>query len=92
MIYEEPQPITREQAEAAVISGSPDEAAQALISVALHEQDRNWAESLCLRGLKDPREEVVAAAITGFGHLARLHRKVSPAVVRRFADFTETSL
>ncbi len=85
--YEEPPPITRDRAETAIASSSADEAGHALISVALHERDPTWAENFCLRGLQDPREEVLAAAITGLGHFARLHRKVSPKVIQALGEF-----
>lgn len=81
MIYEDPRTITRELARAALASNSPQEAAEALVSIALHEPDRRWAEHFLLQALEDPRRDVVAAAVTGLGHLARLHREVGQGVI-----------
>lgn len=63
------------------MSESVERAAEALLSVALHEADRTWAEALCLRALGDSRAGVVAAAVTSLGHIARLHRQVGPEVI-----------
>jgi hypothetical protein len=49
--------------------------------MALHETDWRWAEQRCLAALGDNRGEVRAAAITGLGHLARVHHVVTADVV-----------
>jgi hypothetical protein len=82
MKYEELQPITREDLNAALLGGKPGEAARAILRMALHESDLAWAETECLAALHDSRPEVKAAAITALGHLARIHHTlVHPAVI-----------
>lgn len=79
-MYQNLQQISHENAETAFGCGAA-EAAEAIIRVALYEPERRWAEEFCLIGARDIRSEVRAAAITGFGHLARRHRAVSPDVM-----------
>ncbi len=81
MEYEQIVPISRQEADRALDSGSEGHAAKAMIAVALHEPDRRWAEQKCLQGLRDHRAEVRAAATVGLGHIARIHRQMTTAVV-----------
>ena len=102
MKYEELTPITREELNMALMGSKPDEAARAILRMALHEPDLAWAETKCLAALRDSRPEVKAAAITALGHLARIHHAlIHPAVVDelrslqddpRFAGLAEDAL
>ena len=86
MVYEDPQPIQREAAEMAMSRGREEEAAEALIRVALHDSDGPWAESFCLRGLRDQRDDVRRAAITALGHIARLRHSIGNNAVRALEE------
>jgi hypothetical protein len=82
MKYEELERMSHEEVESALSDGTAEQAARALLSVALHDGDRLWVEGKCLGALQDPRGEVRAAAITALGHVARIHRAVpSDAVI-----------
>lgn len=89
MTYEEPQLVTRAKALHALESESPEQASEALLSVALHESDRLWAEQVCMKALQDQRRDVVAAAIISIGHIARLHRQVGSEVVPALRDLSK---
>lgn len=77
MKYEELLPISHEHLEQALAGEAPEEAARALLRMALNDRDRQWAERKCLAALRDSREEVRPAAITSLGHLARIHRVIT---------------
>jgi hypothetical protein len=46
---------------------------RALIRLALFDEDWRRVEALCVRMARDPRSEVRGCAVTGLGHLARIH-------------------
>ncbi len=81
MEYRDLPPVSHAELYSALSSPAADRAAAAVISVGLHESDWAWAEQVCLDALKDAREEVRAAAITSLGHIARVHGKISVALV-----------
>lgn len=76
MKYEQPKPISKDAALQS-LKGTCEVASEALIRAAMTIQDRNVAELILLRGLSDSRAEVRRAALIGFGHVARIHRKLS---------------
>jgi hypothetical protein len=89
--YEEPQPISRTEIEAALRSQEDQVTASALIRMGLHEQDWQWAEGVCLTALSDGRRQVRIASLTALGHLARLHHRlhletVIPAIRKLLND------
>jgi hypothetical protein len=43
----------------------------ALVSIGLNEQDKTWAQTICLKHLESGTQSVAAAAITALGHVAR---------------------
>lgn len=54
----------------------------AVLSAALHSHDAAWAESLCVQLAAHPDNNVRGNAILGFGHIARIHRKLNIESVR----------
>jgi hypothetical protein len=76
MRYEEPTPMSREEVAAAVASADPPIVCRALVSVALHDPDWEYAESLALQHVRDASPDVRRAAVTSLGHVARIHRKL----------------
>jgi hypothetical protein len=92
MKYEELPPISRNEVTDALESPGAVEAARAILRMSLHETDEAWAETVCANALRDRRSEVVAAAITGLGHLARIHRVLSnPAIVDELRNLQRDS-
>jgi hypothetical protein len=72
--YQEVEPIAREEADAAFVSGDPRVICDALIRVVYHESEWRVAQEACLRFSTHSNEEVRGLAATCFGHLARIHR------------------
>jgi len=81
MKYEELQPIPRLQAEELLASDDADTVCRTLISAALFEEDWRWVESMCLQMAHDPRPAVRGCAMTGLGHVARIHGLLNLDVV-----------
>jgi hypothetical protein len=59
LIYQEPHPVSREEAEVAFASHDPERIAHALMSVAFHEADLRWAQDRCLCFIRDDVAAVV---------------------------------
>jgi hypothetical protein len=71
MEYETLLPIGRHELDEVFRSGTPSDAANGLLRMALNEPESHWAEARCVAALRDPREDVVAAAVIALGHIAR---------------------
>jgi hypothetical protein len=71
--YEQLQPISRTEAERLLSSDDAGDVCRALVSLALYEEDWSWVETLCVQMAHDPRSQVRGCAVTGIGHLARIH-------------------
>ncbi|MET7760861.1 hypothetical protein ABZS71_02025 [Streptomyces sp. NPDC005393] len=81
MQYERPRQVTAEEAAATFHSGQPREIAETLIAASLSLQDREWVEQWLIHFSAHPASDVRRAAALSLGHLARLHRQVSPQAV-----------
>ncbi len=79
--YQEPKPISREQAERTLSSGSPSEISDVLVRLAYHEPDWRWVQNQCVRFLGYPNADVRGLAATCLGHLARIHGTVDKQLV-----------
>ncbi len=79
--FEEPLPISKDEAELRLASQDADPVSETLIRIALWEKDWVWAEQKFLKYLRDPHKEVRAAALISIGHLARLHHTLHLEVV-----------
>lgn len=91
MKYEEPAPVTHADAERAFEFGTPNEACDALVGVALHDADWRWVQAWCITLLKSKNVAVKGLAATCLGHLARIHRQLdlevaAPALAEAFED------
>jgi hypothetical protein len=73
MKYEQPAPMSRDDAERALQSPDPEEICAALLASALHDPDWRWVQEQCLLGLQHSSEQVRALALTCLGHVARIH-------------------
>jgi hypothetical protein len=54
----------------------------AVLSASLHSADPEWAERICLRLARHEDPRVRGNAILGFGHIARLHGRLTEQVVK----------
>ena len=82
MKYHDIPPLSRAEVEEIVARDDPETLARAVLSACLHAEDATWAGSLCER-LAGHRDAAVRGnAILGLGHLARIHRHLSPASAR----------
>jgi hypothetical protein len=67
----------RAEVEAAIERNVPEELLYAVVSAAMYANDAEWAESVCLRLATHPHFNVRGNALLGFGHIARIHRRLS---------------
>lgn len=76
LTYQEPHPISREEAEAAFASSDPERITRALVGVAFHDSDWRWVQEKCLGFARDDVAAVRQIAVTCLGHVARVHRQI----------------
>lgn len=84
LFYKDPS-VSHDQAILLIDSGVEENVIAGLISIGLNEEDRTWAQDICLGYLASETEPVAAAAITALSHIARRHgeldmRTVLPAL------------
>jgi hypothetical protein len=60
----------------------PEELLYAVLSAALYGEDANWAENICINLADHPHFNVRGNALLGFGHIARLHRRLTQHIVQ----------
>jgi hypothetical protein len=73
--------------------GDPRQVTEALLSLALYDEDSEWVQATCLGYADDLDLGVRAAVLLCFSHLARIHGDldldaVSPIIRRGLADET----
>ena len=76
LIYEEPQPISRDEASSAFATNKPEVICSTLVSIALHDPDWRWAQEKCLEFARHPDAGVRQVAATCIGHVARIHQRL----------------
>ena len=91
MKYEDIPALDKEEIEAAIVRDDPEELLRAVLSAALYSDDPAWSEGVCVRLSGHKYFNVRGNAILGFGHIARLHaklteRKVKPLIEAAFKD------
>lgn len=74
--------------EAALERDDPEELLRAVLAVALHSEDGEWATSVCMRLASHRHVSVRGNAILGLGHLARRCGRLDAAA----RDIIETGL
>lgn len=84
-------PIQRDDALQVFASGDARQICRALVSVAFHERDWQWAQEQCLRFLAHDEAEISGLAATCLGHIARIHgildkEQVVTALRQRLGD------
>ena len=73
MKYEALEPIDKTRAKKLLASAERDIICRTLVSVAMFEDDRDWAQAQCLKFARHPDSVVRGVAATGLGHIARIH-------------------
>jgi len=77
----------REEIESAVLRDDPNELLYAVLSAALYDNDPDWAEDVCVRLSLHGNFNVRGNAILGFGHIARIHGKLTEQRVKPLIEF-----
>jgi hypothetical protein len=80
--YKEIGPLSQEEVAEALQRNDPDVLCRAVLAVALHDQDFERAQALCVELSRHPHFNVRGNAVLGFGHLARIHRQLDREVVQ----------
>ena len=73
MKYERVRPIDKTRARKLLANGDRDAICRTLVSVAMFESDRRWAQSQFLKFARHADPFVRGVAATSLGHLARIH-------------------
>lgn len=73
MKYEALEPIDKTRAKKLLASKDRDVICRTLVSVAMFEDDRAWAQAQCLRFARHDDSFIRGVAATGLGHIARIH-------------------
>src|SRR5437016_10260227 len=73
MKYEQVKPIDKTRAKKLLANGDREAICRTLVSVAMFESDRRWAQSQCLEYARHDDSFVRGVAATCLGHLARIH-------------------
>jgi hypothetical protein len=71
--YQDIFPVSRKDAEAALLSDNPDRISNVLVNLAFHDSDWQWVQNRCLDFIKSPFPNVRRVSIVCLGHLARIH-------------------
>jgi len=86
LIYREPQPVSRVEADRIFAAGDSKAIASTLVDIAFHERDWRWVQDKCLYFARHPEPNVRQVAVTCLGHIARIHRTLDLAVVLPVLD------
>lgn len=89
LLYQDPS-MSHEEAVRLLDSGLETNIVAALLSIGLNQQDRIWAQTICLKYLDRGTEQVVAAAITALGHIARRHGELDMNAVMPALNIAKT--
>lgn len=74
--------LSQEEVEAAISKNKPKELSAAVLSASLHSDNPDWAQDVCLRLANHKATNVRAMALQGFGHIARIHGKLTKKLVK----------
>ena len=83
MRYEEIASFTKTEIVAALDRANPAELKTMALSAALHVDDVDWAQAICLKLAAHPDAMVRGNAILAFGQLARIHGRLDREVEAR---------
>lgn len=71
--YRESEPLTRKDAERILVCGTVVELTNALIAIALSEDDAEYAGQYVMSCVRHPDPQIRATAVLCLGHFARIH-------------------
>ena len=74
--YDPAEPLSRSSAELIIASGRTPDVQHALVAVALHDSDVEWAAEVVVAAARSSDPSVRATAVLCLGHLARIHRRI----------------
>ncbi|MEO4046471.1 hypothetical protein AAFN46_05185 [Pseudomonas sp. CAU 1711] len=80
--YQDPS-IPHDQAVQFLSTNDPRLIVSALISTGLNETDWSWAQNICIEHLNNSNEDIVSAAITALGHIARRHERLDLEITEK---------
>src|SRR5690348_15162058 len=78
--------MSREDVDAAIARGEPEELLRVVLAVALHSEDGSWASAVCLQLARHEHFNVRGNAILGLGHLARRFGRLDPVARAAIED------
>src|SRR2546429_3553592 len=81
MKYEQVKPIDKARAKKLLANGDRDAICRTLVSVAMFESDRRWAQGQCLKFARHADPFVRGVAAISLAHLARIHGVIDEAEV-----------
>ncbi len=90
LIYREPQPISRQEAERIFAHGTSADVATALVDITFHDPDWQWLQDKCLAFTGNADASVRQIAITCLGHVARIHGRLDLETVLPVLDKLST--
>jgi hypothetical protein len=82
MKYELISELSRCEIEEAIARDDRERLQAAVLSAALHSSDPEWAESICVELARHDHPGIRGNAILGFGHIARLHGRLTERLVK----------
>jgi len=82
LVYEAIEQLERNEVAAAVKRNNPLELSTVVLSVALYDNDRAFAESFCKKYARHEDSNVRGNAILGFSHIARIHGKLDEGSIK----------
>src|ERR1051326_1519805 len=71
--FEQPDRIDKSRAKKLLASDDRDSICRTLVSVAMFEDDRHWAQTQCLKFARHDDSFIRGVAATCLGHVARVH-------------------
>lgn len=81
-IYQAIEPLSREEVDAVVERDNPSELLIVILSVAIHDEDRSFAELFCQKYSNHSDSNVRGNAILGFAHIARIQGSLNEHVIK----------
>jgi len=82
LTYTQIGPWNHADVEQAILSDDIEALLQAVIGIALHDDDWRYAQDLCVRLSSHPNFNVRGNAVLSLGHIARVHRRLDQAMVQ----------
>lgn len=91
MKFNNPAPKTKSELEMMLASSAVNSVTEALVDIALNQQDWQWAQNIFLQFLSSNNHVISGLAATCLGHIARIHHhldkeKVIPALMNKVND------